>query len=433
MRDYVAPVKTIRFRNDKKMRDKLYVAEAYAHPAKGNLYMWLEMIERYSSPGDTILDPMGGIGTTLIAALLGRNVCLVELEQHFVDPMRASWEKMRQHPMLGYEMGEVLILRGDARALPIASADAILTSPPYAGSVEKHNHGMNTCFEGEQFGGPNSMARRRGYTRPAAIITSPPYGEALAHGGGGANADKGLGDGYTRPAAIITSPPYEGSIQGEPGIDWTKMDGGKRDMTQESAQAVRVASLSGYTRPDCIVTSPPYDNRLADKYDDGDKGRMQYFLAGAEAAHNVGNERGEQYWRSMSQIYQECFRVLRPGGLMALVLGNYVRDGKIVDLVGQTIVECEQLGFEVVDHWQRIKWSLSFWRILQAKKGGPVIDREDVVAFRKPSPGSGLEGFLMEKVRSPSGMFPTVQFDYTSVKSIKDPSPQLPLSFPAKE
>lgn len=57
-------MRTIRFRNDKALRDKLYTPESYAHPAKGNLFMWQHMIELYSSPGDTILDPMGGIGTT---------------------------------------------------------------------------------------------------------------------------------------------------------------------------------------------------------------------------------------------------------------------------------------------------------------------------------------------------------------------------------
>ena len=70
---------------------------------------------------------------------------------------------------------------------------------------------------------------------------------------------------------------------------------------------------------------------------------------------------------------------------MALVLGNFVRDGKIVDLIGQTVMLCEQLGFERFDQWQRKKWALSFWRILQARKGGPVIDSEDVVAFHRVS------------------------------------------------
>jgi len=140
----------LRVRNDAAMRKRLFVAEAMAHPAKGNIFMWQECIERYSKEGDTVLDPMAGIGTTLIAALMGRNVICVEKETHFVEPMRRSWEKMRQHPMLGYELGQVEIHQGDARDLsailglehpvleqnPDLAADVILSSPPYEGSIQ---------------------------------------------------------------------------------------------------------------------------------------------------------------------------------------------------------------------------------------------------------------------------------------------------------
>ena len=87
-------METIRFKNDTATRKRLMVPESFAHPAKGQLGMWALMIEKYSQPGETVLDPMAGIGTTLLGALMGRNCCLIELEQHFVEPMRRSWEKM---------------------------------------------------------------------------------------------------------------------------------------------------------------------------------------------------------------------------------------------------------------------------------------------------------------------------------------------------
>ena len=108
---------TIRFRSDTRLRKQLMVPEAMAHPAKGHLGMWQECILRYSKEGDTILDPMAGVGSTLLAVLMGRNVVTVELEQWMVDIMMKSWEKMRMHPMLGCEMGNVIILQGDARSL----------------------------------------------------------------------------------------------------------------------------------------------------------------------------------------------------------------------------------------------------------------------------------------------------------------------------
>jgi len=153
----------------------------------------------------------------------------------------------------------------------------------------------------------------------------------------------------------------------------------------------------GYTRPDAavdsVITSPPYDNRLADKFDDGDTARMQYFLAGAEHPGNVGNERGDAYWKSMSRIYQECLRILKPAGVMVLVLKGFTRDGKYIDLPTQTAEVCEALGFKQFDHWRRELWNLSFWRILQQRRDPEAFDDrlryEEVLAFRKGEDGGG--------------------------------------------
>ena len=125
-------METIRFKNDTLTRKRLMVPESFQHPAKGQLGMWATMIERYSKEGDTVLDPMSGSGATLLAALMGRDVVCVELEGHFVDPMRRSWEKMQQHPMLGFKTGNVTIIQGDARCLPLpdASVGVTRTSPP---------------------------------------------------------------------------------------------------------------------------------------------------------------------------------------------------------------------------------------------------------------------------------------------------------------
>lgn len=120
-----------RLKNDKAQRDQFFAPDAMSHPAKGNIALWRIIIEKYTKEGETILDPMAGIGTTMVAALMGRNVICVELEQHFVDPMRESWAKMSQMPMLGHSLGNVLILRGDARFLPLGQG---YTRPPSAGS-----------------------------------------------------------------------------------------------------------------------------------------------------------------------------------------------------------------------------------------------------------------------------------------------------------
>jgi hypothetical protein len=139
----------MRLKPDKKLRDALFVPDAMAHPAKGHIGLWWEIIERYTEPDEWILDPMAGIGTTLIACLMGRNVWANEMETHFLEPMQASWVKMQQHgPMLGHSLGQAQIVQGDARALltPAYALDAVVTSPPYEAAV---SGGGGIALEGD--------------------------------------------------------------------------------------------------------------------------------------------------------------------------------------------------------------------------------------------------------------------------------------------
>ncbi len=60
---------------DRAWRRRLFTPASWAHPAKmhGHLAQWL--IERYTAPGEVILDPMGGIGSTLLALLVSGTWC----------------------------------------------------------------------------------------------------------------------------------------------------------------------------------------------------------------------------------------------------------------------------------------------------------------------------------------------------------------------
>ena len=270
---------------DIKLRKKWFVDGAMAHPAKGHLGLWWEMLERYTEPGQTVLDPMAGIGSTLMACMMGRNVVCVELETHFLEPMLASWEKMQLGgPMLGHQMGQALILRGDARQLPLGSADAIITSPPYENTI----------------------------------------------------------------------------VQGSDGIDWSK----SKDMDRSeivSCQENSSGRARGYTRP--------VDESIAKGY--------------SQESTNIGNLRSSAYWEAMQAVYQECHRVLIPGGIIALVVKGFTREKKYVDLPQQTADLLENLGFEVFDRWTR-EVPLSFWRVLQKQNGNwaEALRFEHVIAAR---------------------------------------------------
>ena len=139
-------METIRFKGDSATRRRFFTPESLSHPAKMASGLVLECMERYSKPGDLLLDPMAGSGTLLLAAMYGRNLILNELELHFVLPMVQSWAKIQVHgPAMGHTMGRVCIIRGDARALPLpdASVGAAITSPPWE-EASAAGHDNNT-------------------------------------------------------------------------------------------------------------------------------------------------------------------------------------------------------------------------------------------------------------------------------------------------
>jgi modification methylase len=94
-----------------------------------------QAIETYSDHGDLILDPMCGIGTTLVEAIhVGRRAVGVELEPRWAQLARANLKHARSQGGRSHAR----VIEGDARRLPRLLApnprpvDLILTSPPYA-------------------------------------------------------------------------------------------------------------------------------------------------------------------------------------------------------------------------------------------------------------------------------------------------------------
>jgi SAM-dependent methyltransferase len=81
-------------------------------------------VERLTGPGDAVLDPFAGFGTTLVVAeSLGREAFGVEL-----DPDRAAYTRSRVR-------APDRLFTGDARdldALPIPPVRLAITSPPYS-------------------------------------------------------------------------------------------------------------------------------------------------------------------------------------------------------------------------------------------------------------------------------------------------------------
>src|SRR4029453_10264790 len=112
-----------------------YLPGSTAHPAKMLPAIARQAIAAYSQPGHLVLDPMCGIGTTLVEAIhLGRDAVGIELEARWAELASAN---IAHAGRLG-ATGMAQVMTGDARDLPtlidpdLAGRVAlVLTSPPY--------------------------------------------------------------------------------------------------------------------------------------------------------------------------------------------------------------------------------------------------------------------------------------------------------------
>src|SRR5215217_5587630 len=92
-----------------------YLPASTAHPAKMLPAIARHAIQRYSRPDDLVLDPMCGIGTTLVEAIhLGRHAIGIELEPRWADLARANIAHARTRGAVG----TATVVTGDARQLP---------------------------------------------------------------------------------------------------------------------------------------------------------------------------------------------------------------------------------------------------------------------------------------------------------------------------
>ena len=156
----------VTFKSDTNHRDMFFTPAHFAHPAKMVVPLLLWIVDRYTKPGDIILDPMAGCGTTMLGCRLGRNVILNELEAKFVKMCEDNWLKVQTWgPEMGCTMGECKIVQGDARQLDSVLVDAIISSPPYA---DINTTGKANSYKGSH--GPNSQVQIPDYRETSENI-----------------------------------------------------------------------------------------------------------------------------------------------------------------------------------------------------------------------------------------------------------------------
>jgi len=113
------------------------------HPAPFSFTDVARLIRFFSKPGERVLDPFVGVGSTLKAcALEGRQGIGIDLNHRYVELARKRLLK-EVHDDSGF-VAEQEVIEGDAREvlarLDANSVDFVVTSPPYWNILHKEDH-----------------------------------------------------------------------------------------------------------------------------------------------------------------------------------------------------------------------------------------------------------------------------------------------------
>lgn len=126
-----------------------YASSSTAHPAKMLPALARHAIARFTRPGDLVLDPMCGTGTTLVEAVrAGRHAVGVEYEPKWTAIAAANLHLARRTG----SASATTLLTGDARRLTEllpselhGQVALVVASPPYGSSL----HGQVSAIPGE--------------------------------------------------------------------------------------------------------------------------------------------------------------------------------------------------------------------------------------------------------------------------------------------
>ncbi|WP_017623451.1 TRM11 family SAM-dependent methyltransferase [Nocardiopsis chromatogenes] len=161
-------------------RGTRYTRLSLEHPARMLPAIARTAVEYFTRPGEVVLDPMCGIGTTLAEAVhLDRDAVGIELESKWASIARLNLDAAAAQGASG--AGEVhtgeasLTAAGLAHAAEHRKASLLLTSPPYGAMT----HGqVRTARDGAT--AVDKHAHRYGRTRLRANLAHQPLAELLA-------------------------------------------------------------------------------------------------------------------------------------------------------------------------------------------------------------------------------------------------------------
>lgn len=229
--------------SNQKIRQKYYTPQSISHPAKANIPMMHYILKKFVQDGDIVLDPMCGIGTTIIEGmrLFPNSLFIgVELESKFIKMARANIKKVKALAKkdMFMKVGRAVVIQGDTRGLSQImekKVNKIISSPPF-GQAQSGGGIAKKGYDGPKHG-PTDLVGKRSYM-PQNIgdkknISNLPYGQA----------DK-----------IVTSPPFGGKIQHKTNyLGKQKKESG----TEYSDNPKNIGNLK-HGQISKIISSPPY-------------------------------------------------------------------------------------------------------------------------------------------------------------------------------
>lgn len=127
-----------------------YLPESMKHPGKMLPAIAAQAIATYTAPGELVVDPMCGIGTTLVEAIhQGRHAAGIEYEAQWAKLAAENVAHARWNGAPGTAQVTIGDSRNASRLLPglAGTAALMLTSPPYGSAT--HGHIRSTRDTGE--------------------------------------------------------------------------------------------------------------------------------------------------------------------------------------------------------------------------------------------------------------------------------------------
>lgn len=349
----------------------LLCPESYSHPAKmarGLVFKIVEYLLELEQirPGQTIVDPFGGIGTTALPALLaGLNYVGVELEQKFVDLGRQNIKMWNQRfAAMPKWNGTAVMLQGDSRRLVdvVTQAGGVVSSPPYSSGTVHDGNGIDQSKLTGNPAGRNSQVKAEGYGDSTGQLSNLPTGdpETVIN-----TPTCWTGQINT---AVVSSPPWAGNSGGRGeasrnGIDPALFDRHQGGMVGGIGGPGNLAGMEpGEVEAviDGLVSSPPYANGTVHGGSSIDHSKrlrasrrsnelLDTFDNYGESEGQLANEQPDTFWAAAKQILLQCAAILPPGAPAVWVVKGFVRSGQIVDFPGQWQALCEACGFETVE------------------------------------------------------------------------------------